>query len=217
MKIISLEEPQLHFGLDKHIDVRFGISNYLPYDWNQSRRKSTIVAGVVGPSDLLGKLVVWLRASTEGVKTSGSANVNLYPDFPGFNLSSPFRTSLDLDEAHMRRLNERELASILSIKDPNALVTQLVDFYLEEIDFLREKNVDVILCCKPHNLAEIIADLENSDQPRLDFHDLLKARSMETGVPIQLIRPGTYGEKSKRKILSEGAREVQEPATVVAQ
>jgi hypothetical protein len=51
MKVFQLDEPELEFATGRHVDIRFGISNYGPFDRGHKKRPSQIVTGVIGTRD----------------------------------------------------------------------------------------------------------------------------------------------------------------------
>jgi hypothetical protein len=47
-----LNEPELEFGgAGRHVDPRFGISNYGPADLDEPERRRPIRVGLIGPAD----------------------------------------------------------------------------------------------------------------------------------------------------------------------
>ena len=65
----------------------------------------------------------------------------------------------------------------------NNLITQSVDLFFEEFKYLTENTkVDVLVCAVPQHLLDIVelSKGNNSDSNSIDFHDLLKAKSMSS-------------------------------------
>lgn len=109
------------------------------------------------------------------------------------------RTQRPIPPGIIRRL--RSLA-------PTAAVQTAVDAYLEEIEWLaHNERCDVIVCTRPEALdatpvtpEEIDEDERVADTPPPllpDFHDQLKAAALQFGQPLQIMRPRTWGDKSK--------------------
>ncbi len=93
---------------------------------------------------------------------------------------------------------------------PKVAVEQSVELFLEHIDGLAAKNADVIICAPPNELIQAMSAVEEPEhsasesnnqatrETALDFHDLLKAKSMAFGKPIQILLPSTYDESKRR-------------------
>ena len=48
MKVEFLQEPELEFGVGKHIDIKFGLMDYGPLDFDNPLAPKKIKLGVVG-------------------------------------------------------------------------------------------------------------------------------------------------------------------------
>ncbi|WP_329473129.1 hypothetical protein OIE75_32960 [Streptomyces sp. NBC_01723] len=60
---VILDEPELEFGgAARHIDPRFGITNYGPADLGVADAPRAIRVGLVGPADQLDGLRQWLAS-----------------------------------------------------------------------------------------------------------------------------------------------------------
>ena len=120
------------------------------------------------------------------------------------------------------------LTLITKLSDRGGRITRSVDLVLEEIRYLAQNTIaKVIVCAVPLQLLEAmgpdeVAEDDDSDEPtpdivgtQLDFHDLLKARSMRLyRKPIQLVLPSTYDESKRQKQKKTGRRrELQDEAT----
>ncbi len=53
MKIELIDEPELDFGGGRHIDIRFGLRNYGPLDFESGLAPREITIGIVGTSETL--------------------------------------------------------------------------------------------------------------------------------------------------------------------
>ena len=95
-----------------------------------------------------------------------------------------------------------------------ARVERAAELFTKEIEFLAENsNPSVIMCALPLELLELLAE-ERKSPGRKDLHHLLKARTMEFRIPIQLILPSTYDPSKARKQKRAGTpRPLQDEAT----
>lgn len=106
--------------------------------------------------------------------------------------------------------------------NPLKAVKAAVDMYDTELSTLNEEpNCDVVIVCRPDELPEQAPPVQNPDKPweeprreylGVDFHSLLKARSLRTSRPIQIIRRQTWDTAFRPKDDSN-KRQQQDEAT----
>jgi hypothetical protein len=234
MNLSFLEEPNLEFGVGQHIDIRFGIMNYGPLDFDAPVAPKQINVGIVGTTESVDGVRQWL----EQCRTTIAAKLNkddpakpnkqpnLFARFPGFNPDTGFRSSLVLQDSLCRTLLKNSLNGISSLRDRNERISRSVDLFMEEIRYLAQNTAaQVIICAVPLPLLEAMGPEEVSDEPeegaedapalQLDFHDMLKAGAMQQyHKPIQLILPSTYDTtKQRQQAKLRLARELQDEAT----
>ena len=238
MKIEHLAEPLLEFGTGQHVDVRFGIAQHWPRDREMGTAPREIRVGLVGTQETTEALSQWLADCAQGVTRKDSPLINLFPAFPGFNEDSCFGARLMIEERWTAAISKSDIRELSEAK-PTEIVDRSVATFLDEARRLLENNaLDVIICAPPH---ELLAELDSINQLRgddsergldegsedeseadnksvrlPDFHDVLKARGMILGVPLQMIRPPTYGGKiGKKKTDTPSWRRptLQDPAT----
>ena len=236
MKLEHLPEPLLEFGTGKHVDVRFGISQYWPLDREMGTAPREVRLGLVGTAETTEGVSQWLEACAQGVSRKDSSLVNLFPIFPGFNEDSCFGARLVVEDRWTAMIGKSDIRELVAAK-PTEIVELSVSAFLTEAKRLLESNaLDVIICAPPYDLLaeldsineRIIDDSDRAidegsedtakvNMARLpDFHDVLKARGMVLGIPLQMIRPPTYGGKgAKRKRTASKSRRqtLQDPAT----
>jgi hypothetical protein len=89
MRAEILDEPELEFGGgNRHIDPRFGISNYGPADLTAADAPTAIRVGLIGPADHLGGLRTWLERYREPIAAKDERYPHLFPGFPGYSRRS---------------------------------------------------------------------------------------------------------------------------------
>ena len=233
MNVEFIEEPELQFGSDRHVDIRFGVMNYHPFDVGESRRPSVIKVGVVGTNETIEGTIKWLQKCRGEIPARSSSKPNLFPKFPGFSEDSPFRSKLVFDDALNRAIRPREFIALSKAKSLNDRVETAVTLFMEEIAILSEKQTDVIICAMPSELIEMMAQGEEQegiepladekeeheddkdDRSQFVFHDLLKARAMKFAKPLQVLRPSTYDESKRKRETDRHAksRSLQDEAT----
>ncbi len=108
MNIIRLEEPQLQFGTSRHVDIRFGLMNYSPLDFDKQDAPKHIRIGIVGSAASIEGLRDWLVKCRNEIPAKESRQPNLFPKFPGFKSDDGFRSELNLDSSLERQINSRE-------------------------------------------------------------------------------------------------------------
>lgn len=203
MKIDFLEEPELEFGTGHHVDVRFGLMNYGPFDFQSPVSPRKLNVGVIGTPETIEGACGWLEKCRDGFPARKSNQPNLFPKFPGFRDDNLLQTTLVLDEKLQFSILQREFDRLGSFSDARA-VEGAVDLFLRELESMAEKKAaHVAVCAIPMSLIKQKRkgggpDAEPDDvaQFGVDFHHLLKARAMAIGVPIQLVLPMTYDSPS---------------------
>lgn len=227
MKVSFLQEPELEFGHGKHIDIRFGISNYKPLDYLDQLAPKNIPIGMVGTEKTISEFRSWIERSAAGIPAKVSDQPNLFPAFPGFGPDSPFESALVFDSRLERQVSTRNLPTSVNRKDYNAFLRELADTYIAEADAASEKGALVVVCALPMEALNLIdpddpapeaaEEQESEGLVEQDFHDLLKARAMKIQriKPIQLVLPTTYSENVKRRQRKkrDKVRKLQDPAT----
>lgn len=229
MKAEFLEEPELEFSAGTHVDVRYGISEFGPFDRGTTTAPREIRVGLVGTAETVEGVQKWLTACRSGVAAKTTRLVNLFPPFPGFSHESCFDSILTFHERWIGRISERELANLVSNTRPAELPRESADAFIRYAERLLEPGkVDVIVCAPPRDLLAALdsttAQLPDESESGLDesaetetdyawrpaFHDILKASGMRLAVPLQMVRPPTYeGGRSSRGV----GGPLQDPAT----
>jgi len=230
MKITRFDEPELQFGSSRHIDIRFGLMNYSPLDFDSDDAPKRIRIGIVGSAASIEGLRDWLERCREEIPAKQSRQPNLFPKFPGFSSEVGFCSELAFDSSLERSISSTEIAEIIDGTVRDEQKVRAVSAIVREVRLLLEKKPDVVVCAVPHELLDafepdadkIDLDNEESDdggkqESTLDFHHLLKARCMALprACPLQLVLPGTYDPKKRRRGRTKGRdiRPLQDEAT----
>jgi hypothetical protein len=229
MKLDFLDEPELEFGNGaRHIDIRFGLMHHGPLDGTNALSQKPIHVGIVGTQETIDGLAAWIDACRKGIEQKPSKQPNLFVRFPGFGEQEMLAADLITDASLQRTVREKDLAPLYEMKDENAVVAGASEMFLSELRSLTEKGAaDVLVCATPFKLVQRMwedeegvevtstesAATEALAKVRLDFHDVLKARAMKLGRPLQLVLPGTYDEKKRLKRKRGGFRDLQDEAT----
>ncbi len=222
-----IQEPALEFGTGAHVDIRFGLMNHGPLDCRSEMAPQRVRTGIVGTSEGVEGVHTWLERIGRGVEAKESRQPNLFPRFPGFGEDTNLSAPLFVDSRLHGVIKQRELDSLFKSSDRNRVVREAVDMFLSEMRRLTEKaSTEVLVCAVPEGLLDYMEqdrppedDDAEEEEPagakNLDFHNLLKARAMGLGVPIQLLQPSTYDESKRRrqKRRAERPRRLQDEAT----
>jgi len=219
MNLQFFEEPELEFGTGNHIDIKFGLMQHGPLDYDVPSAPRQIRVGIVGTNQTIEGVCGWLEKCRGEIPAKQSKQPNLFPRFPGFNKNEGFQAELVLDGQLQRTLSPNDLRKLLQGSAPNRIVKDAVQLYLNELAYLKENtNADVLVCAHPMELLDAIESverLENGEDGRakmdedddgpvwggkLIFHDMLKAEAMnQVQKPLQIIRPATYDDKMRRQ------------------
>jgi hypothetical protein len=206
VKISFIDEPDLEFANgSRHTDPRHGISFYGPADLNQSGPR-TIRVGIIGTKDAIEGVKRWLDKCRSPIAAKSSHLTGLFMAFPGFATNVGFRSTIVWDSRLERVIPTSALQKLEGI-NPLTAVQEAVDLYSAELAALNEEpGCDVVIVCRPDNLAEQVMTNGNEDKPwqdpklesvGADFRALLKARSLNTSRPIQILRRDTWDSSFK--------------------
>ncbi len=230
MKVTFISEPELQFAAGKHIDVRFGIKNYSPFDSASRSAAKTVRLGIVGTPESVEGIVRWLDQCRQGIPAKPSKQPNLFPAFPGFGQDSPFSASFEIEKRCVRTIKTSDFVALSNIGDPDRLVEESVAILIGELKYLADETAaEVMICSLPNHLLQLL-EQEDEQEPgegenqsrasrpvsRLNFHDVLKARAMPLRRPLQIVLPSTYGtkvRKSKETTRIRQSRPLQDDAT----
>ena len=234
MNLTFLEEPELEFGAGRHVDIRFGIMNHGPLDFNETLAPKVISVGIIGTSETIDGVQQWFERCRAEVAakpnkqdpSKPNKQPNLFARFPGFNTDTGFHSTLIMQDSLCRQLSANNIAGIVTLQNRNERVSRAVDLFMEEIRYLAQSTpAQVLVCALPAALYEAMEAEELGDDPedvpdpaeapRLDFHDMLKAGAMlQYRKPIQIILPWTYGlAKQRSQTRAKSPRELQDEAT----
>lgn len=217
MNIRHISEPLLNFGYGVSECPRHGINTFNPYDIDVIR-PAQIKLGIVGKEESVESVLLWINSckSEVAAKVSKRPKPNLFPAFPGFNEETAFQAKIAYDTGYVRPIKNSDFETATSESHSlDVAVTEVIELYLQEIRFLaNNKKPDVILCALPEEFVQNFLksddqeedddDEEKAQELELDFRRLLKARSMDYNIPIQIVRD--------RIIKPTG--EMQDPATI---
>lgn len=229
MKADVIDEPSLEFaGSARHIDPRFGITEYGPADLTAPSAPKAIKIALIGGQENIDHTQAWLARCRNSIEGKGHDRPGLWPSFPGFSPDVGFRSELIFDPRLQRSVKARSLAKLDEL-DPRRRVECAVELYLDELKTLvGDGRPDVVVCHIPDSLIDLdtqpdpgepkdAVDTETAESRRPSaFHDLLKAQAMSLRVPLQLIRTTTYdrSRSAPQKRKSWKMRQRQDDATV---
>lgn len=233
MKAYFLQEPELEFGAGKHIDMKFGLMNYGPLDFENPLAPKKIKLGIVGIPETIEGTVQWIKKCRKGIPAKKSKRPNLFPEFPGFGEDMRLCADFVLDDGLHKPFSATQLHKLCLQPKTDQVLKDIAQLFLVEMEYLEQKvKPDVFICAYPFELVKFL-DQDGGDfsanaddasgqtegeiivPSKLIFHDYLKAEAMKFKKPTQILRPGTYDEKKrlKRKHPSGATRQLQDEAT----
>ena len=212
MKARVLDEPALEFrALNRHIDPRFGITQFGPADGDTSTAPHRITVGIVGPAGAADGLRRWLDHCAAEIerKTPKPGQENLFVTFPGFNPDGGFFSELVHDDSLVRQIPDRELRQLVGGADAAGVERTALAYAAEARSLAEAGRCDLIFVVRPDELdggVEAKAGTEESKSGNNDethshqdlgstFHDIVKARCLGLSCPIQVIRQETWTGK----------------------
>lgn len=230
--IRNIPEPELLFGRGTAICPKRGIRTFYPYDIDKVRPQ-IIRLGVIGKSESIDKILTWLGTCKSEIVPKNSRLSNLFPGFMGFTPEKAFSSQLVYDDSYLRKINNSDFDDIFqkgTSKSIEELIELTVELYLAELKYLaKNKNPDVVICALPEKLSNYFLpvtqrDEDDEEDERLptvseddeseenvpnekeqNFRRLLKAKAMQYGLPIQIVRD---------RIAKPTSKGLQDPATV---
>src|SRR5580700_953645 len=173
MNLTFLEEPPLDFGAGRHIDIRFGIMNYGPLDFDFPLAPKQINVGIVGTTESVDGVRQWLERCRTAIPakpnkddpTKPNKHPNLFAQFPGYNPNTGFHSTLVIQDSLCRTLLNSSLAGSSNLRDRNERISRSVDLFMEEIRYLTQNTpAQVIICAVPLPLLEAMGPEEVSEE-----------------------------------------------------
>jgi hypothetical protein len=211
----------------RHLDIRFGLMDYGPFDTGHSEAPRRIRVGIVGSAETVEGAARWIDRCRKGLPAKASRQPNLFPAFPGLAADGALRCEFVTSAEFQRTLPQRELLRLAAIDDANRATRETLAAFLDEMRALAEQNVppDVVLCALPLDLIEATVnapsgeededDEEEDEDETLNLRGMLKAACMELRLPIQILWPTTYNPAIRipLKLKKVSERRVQDDAT----
>lgn len=213
MKSFYVNEPDLEFGGNgRHIDIRFGLKANGPLDRGTPAAPPVVRVGVVGDAEGVSGFRAWVDKCRSGIEAKRSTLPMLFTDFPGFG-DGQMLPDFVTTNASCREIRAQDIDTWAKTEPRELMIERSIARYIDEANDLIDKGgVDVVVCTLGPTLLKRI-DIDGPEQrgPRagrrtrqgpdkrpLVWHDLLKARALKLGRPIQMSRPGTFGGPIQR-------------------
>lgn len=218
----------------EHEDTKTGLAEYGPFGKNiEGLHPTQIKLGFVGTRETISGAKEWIETcgksiESENIKEVGARSNSdsnelfldqlevepkrvrfekiLNRDFIGFNSNSPFECSFQLNDRWDKTLLPREIDDVLKIADKEERIWSLVQLFEDHIKTLSETSPspDVIILALTPEIIEHAHAVRLSGNFFLNFRRAIKARSMNWGIPIQLLQ--------RKTVMGKGS-ELQEKAT----
>ena len=223
MKARVLDEPTLEFrAANRHIDPRFGITQFGPADADMETAPRRITVGVVGTAPAADGLRKWLDAcsSTIDRKVPKPGQENLFIDFPGFNRDRAFSAELVHADALVREISGSEIRRLAGGASAEAVDRAAATYASEARSLAETGQCQLVFVVRPEELdtpdsveedQDEVHELGDQDDLGFTFHDVLKAKSLGLSCPIQVIREETW--TGKRSAKSKRDRPLQDEAS----
>jgi len=160
MKIGFFDEPELEFGVGRHVDIRYGIMNCGPVDFNSPLAPKEIHLGLVGTNETVEGVHNWLEKCKGEIPAKKSQKPNLFPRFPGFAPEVGFHSTVIMDPTLDRTVRQADLDALKKIGSVNQIIKEASNLFCEELKYIAEKaKVRVLICALPQALLEHISTL----------------------------------------------------------
>src|SRR3972149_12081830 len=127
MRIELLQEPELEFGVDRHVDIRFGLMNFGPVDYAHSLAPKKIRLGIIGTSETVDGVRKWLERCRQEISGKDSNQPNLFPKFPGFRADVGFYSTLVMDDRLQRTISNRSFVDTIKKGNIKNIINNAVE------------------------------------------------------------------------------------------
>lgn len=133
-----IRESLLAFGGGhRHQDVRFGLVEFGPVDFDPDRQRLVRV-GIVGSATTADGLRQWLLKCQRGIPPKNSRQPNLFPGFPGTE-SGPFRCRFLVDDRDVVVLPPAAVTKITAESRDDTAMTLALQLFAGEIEACSER------------------------------------------------------------------------------
>lgn len=128
MKLSHLAEPPLEFGgAMRHVDIRFGLMDYGPFDSGMEGAPKRIKVGIVGSAETVEGTARWLENCRAGFEAKKSRQPNLFPPFPGLSFEEAFRCEFVTSEELQRVVPPKEIARLVAVTGQREMTRVVVE------------------------------------------------------------------------------------------
>lgn len=171
IRISHIEEPMLEFGGGgRHVDVRFGLAEYGPFDAILEERPSEVRIGIVGTAETVEKAEAWIGQCQGKIDPKPSRQPNLFPGFPGLGTDGPFRCVYSTPDSLQRILTDKQMREVLARPSQPEIVTFAAELIANEVKGIVETGrPSVIVIALPVEL--LTATYLLSQQARHQKHE----------------------------------------------
>ncbi|MEM6814170.1 MAG: hypothetical protein AAF600_07205 [Bacteroidota bacterium] len=225
-----VKEPMITFGGSHiHVDPKTGISLYGPYtpEGVKNPTLGNIIAGIVGPKEMVSDSLRWLDACTD-LLTNDGTNPYSNPHFPGVTIDGPYQCNLVFGETWYEVIKDELIAEALK-GSYNERLNKLVKLYIEAIGVLsqREPKPSVVLVCIPQKIIDLCTVRIGSDgkEERLKLNKSEKkalkvAKAGQTFLfddmnPMSKVEAKVYDHKNLRRGIKAEAMRYGIPTQIV--
>lgn len=151
MQISHHDDPSLEFGEGEAATPKTGLADFGPYSLRLGAgHRDQLHLGIVGTPDSIRAAKSFLSRVEKGAR-SGSDNLALFPDFPGFRAVFHSEPRLGVESV----IGARQLQDALS-RRPREAFKSAVELWAEGVASLTEREVrpDLVVCALPPELLE---------------------------------------------------------------
>lgn len=218
--VVLLDEPQLEFASGGRLEHPCdGLTLFGPADSKSDGKPAKLRYGVIGTRNGAAVFHEFVKALGRPILTDDYLDDALWPHFPGF--AETFHATLPAEPAWVEELDTLELKDAATERDDHKRVFGVTSLFMDRIRAAKKRPLDffvvivpdfVFTTCRPisrfqgghgnrlskreQRLRALMLDFFEAYDPEqyswsLDFRCQIKARAMELGVPIQIIREST--------------------------
>ncbi len=210
MKIQVFNEPDLEFGHGQKIpSPHDGLLLYGPSDLNIPSRPLKIHYALVGVKEAVPKFTEFIKIIKGPI--TPDKNQNIWPLFPGFK--AIFHCEISENPSAYYEIDPKRLEAIYLIKNVYQRTNEIVSLYIDRLLRLKQhdEKIDVVICLVPDEIEQLCRPsavtskrMVNDTTFNVDFRRQLKARAMQVGLPIQILRDSTLRPSNEKEFRERG-------------
>lgn len=233
INIKYIEEPKLQFDkYFEHEDSKTGLAEFGPFGKTiEGLHPSEIKLGFVGTRETISIAKEWIENLANPIESAKKSEQHfqeltliesedeseepivryskiLNRDFIGFDTDTSFNCKFVMNKRWERSIQPREIKRTLEIEDKENRIKETVKLFDELVESIASSapTPDIIVIALTPDIIKKAHSVHISKNFHLNFRRLLKAKSMNHGIPLQLLQTSTVTGKGRASLQDQATR-----------